>query len=400
MTKYKYFVFLISSLSWKYIFFLATKFLKKYINYFKYFLIIKGWLNLSLKGGKVEKLIEENEILIEDIRKYNFWYFENLIDTNYFRIIEQGEIIYPNEYKSDFEKITFLRLLKSNLIEIETIIKNIDFEIFSYVVGNIFKNNGNINEINKTLNLHFDISVIFFKYISIIERNIKNKIIWYLKKNNSFFFNLIESLIKEDIKENNKKRFEDLLKYADDVINKDSFPNEVDYNPSNVVGSLEEDDNNESNEISYKNKKDSVMLNEFSISDLIKFFESIKDNKFKKYFAIVDFLKELFGDKKYKEIYNRDSKINIVPWFIEELKTLSKIRNKVMHNKNLFDGNDKYKIKDGIFSIINLSFQENNIGNNLYADLSLKVYSYLKEINKEGVYKYFDREILNIKLWN
>ncbi len=348
----------------------------------------------------MEKLIEENKILIEDIRKYNFWYFENLIDNNYFKIIEQGEIIYPKEYKSDFEKITFLRLLKSNLIEIETIIKNIDFEIFSYVVGNIFKNNGNIKEINKTLNLHFDISVIFFKYISIIERNIKNKIIWYLKKNDSFFFNLIEKLIEKNIKENIKTRFEDLLKYANDVINKDSFPSEVDYNPSNVVGSLEEDDNNESNEISYKNKKDSVMLNEFSISDLIKFFESIKDNKFKKYFAIVDFLKELFGEKKYKEIYNRDSKINIVPWFIEELKTLSKIRNKVMHNKNLFDGNDKYKIKDGIFSIINLSFQENNIGNNLYSDLSLKVYSYLKEINKEGVYKYFDREILNIKLWN
>lgn len=347
---------------------------------------------------------KEEEIIkiVQEIRKYNYWYFKELIDYDFYKIIEDNKLIFPKKYKSEFEREYFLKKLKIKLTEIENIIENINFDLLSFIIENIFENDKNINIkiLNKTVELHFEIAIILFKYIIKIEQKIKNKMIWYLKKNNKHLKNVLNEII-EEIKSNNEN-------------NDNSIELNLNYKRMKRLEYLIEISNNENNKLKkyddkneYLNKFDSLLINEFSISDIILFFETIKNKKFKKHFEITTFLKELFGEKRFDSLYNHNKEINgnwnnwnVVPLFIEWLKTLNKIRNKVMHNKNLFDGEEKYSIKKGIQSIINLSEQKNNLGNRLFVELSIKTYSYLNEIKIEKAYEYFEEKFLKIGISN
>ena len=325
--------------------------------------------------NKINNLNQQIINIVYKIRKYDYSLFKVLIKNEYLPILETAKISDEQNNK---------RFLEECLVELNSFLNfigEIDLEVFEYFIMNILKQDDlKISTLEKISNYHDDLSLIFFKYISKVEQNIKNKIIWYtnqIDKEKYYFYNLVETL--EDKYKIN--RFSYLIKRIEKIIL---------LNPN-----LEE-------------RKNYLLISEFGINDLILFFTQIKDKMHKESFGILNFLKILFGEKKFNKIYNAspseelyvssNGRIEIVQWFLDQLLILKKVRNKVMHNRIIFRDlvNSDYSMEFAFQAIINLSYEKHNNGKFLLNDATILTNNLLIKIKNKSAQEFFDEHILKI----
>lgn len=321
---------------------------------------------------KNRELKEQIKTLVERIKRYDYKVFSSLLSEEHFNILKGNSI---NNLKNDS---VFLLNCKLSIEVFLDFIKSVNLDLFKYITNNILKGEQlNIEDINKIIDYHFDISIIFFKYISKFEQAIKNKIIWYAnQKGDDYFFNLIVYFIKKY----RNKRFKFLIKRV-------SQTREIEFATNHNY--------------SYE------LISEFGFNDLIEFFSIVKNKKHKNEFKILDFLRDLFGDNKFEKIYQatkltpktkgkKTEKNDIIVWFITQLNLLKMVRNKVMHNRVLFSSEEKkYDIKHVIITIKNLSYQKNSLGSQLLAEVNDLTKKLNQQVKNKNLKEFLMREILN-----
>ncbi len=300
--------------------------------------------------------------IIKKIKKYNYKIFRPIIDRNYFEIIESEKW----NQDIDFEKT------KKDLIKFLNFIKNINLEFYDFVINRLNSNkNMNIKKIESLLKYQEEISIILFKVISRLEQNIKNKIIWFFSaKDNITFFDLINEIIKRE----RNGRFAYLRTRTQNNI-RDNFI--------------------------YDKKKNYLLLNEFGINDLIELFTILNQKRYKSNLKIVELLEDLFGQENFNNISKNEKNRNyyspksiwIVEWFIANLTILNKIRNKVMHNRVLFnDERPMHNIKISLKTIMNLSFENDEINKETINKVKKITYELFEKTNNDEVIKKFFTE--------